>query len=126
MGLSLGNSPPFLQRVFSVSCAVCWHAIGEELLEQIGIVLLGYIWVAPIKLLVIERSADRNKRCVLDPIDEGNLPTWQTVILTKVDRCGPCVQPKLFVANGALTICLAELATLLFEPKHLRGHCETR
>ena len=23
--------------------------MGEELLEQIGIVLLGYIWVAPVK-----------------------------------------------------------------------------
>jgi len=47
---------------------MCWHAIGEEMLEQIGIVLLGYIWVT------------------LNPIDEGDLPRRQTVIFTKVHR----------------------------------------
>ena len=49
--LSLRGFPPFYEE-FSVRRAVCWHAIGEELLEQIGIVLLGYIRVTPVKLLV--------------------------------------------------------------------------
>ncbi len=49
--LWLRGFPPLYEE-FSVRRAVCWHAIGEELLEQIGIVLLGYIRVTPVKLLV--------------------------------------------------------------------------
>ena len=90
----LASQLPSLSVVFSVCRAVCWHAIGEEMLEQIRIVFLGYIWVTPVELLVSPVSSypdkpDRNEWCVLDPIDEGDLPRRKTVIFTKVHRCGP-------------------------------------
>lgn len=42
----------------------------------------------------------------------------------KLTAAGSAAFSYTLVANGGLTFCLAELATLLFEPEHLRRYCE--
>lgn len=61
-----------------------WQAMGEILLEQIGIVPLSNVWVTPVIVLSVSTLPNcplasshprvRKTGYVLDPVDEGDLP----------------------------------------------------
>ena len=53
--------------VFSVRRAMCRQAIGEKLFEQIGVVPLGNVWVAPV---MQHRQSTRHLRPA--PIERGS------------------------------------------------------
>jgi hypothetical protein len=62
---------------------VRWQSVGEELLEQIGIMSLSYVWVTPVIPLPVSTVRDcrginprgRKAGHILDSVEEVDLPS---------------------------------------------------